>query len=147
MPTGRSTPRDPASRTSGKVLLIDDDPALLWLMGQAFEAAGYKTMSAENGRKGLSLLDAYKPDLVVTDIVMPEMEGIGAILQIRRKASPPKIIAISGVGPGGRRNYLSWAKHLGADAVLAKPFRMSQIVALSDRLIDNNSNHLEGRGS
>jgi|SRR5258706_15021399 OmpR family response regulator RpaB len=147
MPTGRRTPQDPASRASGKVLLIDDDPALLWLMGQAFEAAGYKTMSAENGRQGLRLLDAYQPDLVVTDIVMPEMEGIGAIMQIRRKASPPKIIAISGAGTGGRRNYLSWAKHLGADAVLAKPFRMSQIVALSDRLIDHNSNHLEGQGS
>jgi CheY-like chemotaxis protein len=78
---------------------------------------------------------------------MPEMEGIGAIMQIRRKASPPKIIAISGAGPSGRRNYLSWAKHLGADAVLAKPFRMSQIVALSDRLIDNNSNHLVGQGN
>nr|MEA2797594.1 two-component system, response regulator, stage 0 sporulation protein [Phenylobacterium sp.] len=147
MPTGRRTPQDPAGHASGKVLLIDDDPALLWLMGQAFQAAGYKTLSAENGRQGLRLLDAYKPDLVVTDIVMPEMEGIGAIMQIRRKASPPKIIAISGAGPGGRRNYLSWAKHLGADAVLAKPFRMSQIVALSDRLIDNNSNHLEEQGS
>ena len=46
---------------------------------------------------------------------------------------PPKIIAISGAGPGGRRNYLKWAKHLGADEVLAKPFRMSQIVALSNQ--------------
>jgi DNA-binding response OmpR family regulator len=147
MLTGRRTPQDPASHAGGKVLLIDDDPALLWLMGQAFQAAGYKTLCAENGRQGLRLLDAYKPDLVVTDIVMPEMEGIGAIMQIRRKASPPKIIAISGAGPGGRRNYLSWAKHLGADAVLAKPFRMSQIVALSDRLIENDSNHLEGQGS
>lgn len=147
MPTGRRTPQDSAGHAGGKVLLIDDDPALLWLMGQAFQAAGYKTLSAENGRQGLRLLDAYKPDVVVTDIVMPEMEGIGAIMQIRRKVSPPKIIAISGAGPGGRRNYLSWAKHLGADAVLAKPFRMSQIVALSDRLIDNNSNHLEEQGS
>ena len=147
MPTGRRTPQDPAGHAGGKVLLIDDDPALLWLMGQAFQAAGYQTLSAENGRQGLRLLDAYEPDLVVTDIVMPEMEGIGAIMQIRRKASPPKIIAISGAGPGGRRNYLSWAKHLGADAVLAKPFRMSQIVALSDRLIDNNSNNLDGHGS
>ncbi|WP_372786202.1 response regulator [Phenylobacterium sp.] len=147
MPTPRRATQDLDGRTCGKVLLIDDDPALLWLMGQAFEAAGYTTLSAENGRKGLRLLDAYNPDLVVTDIVMPEMEGIGAIMQIRRKASPPKIIAISGAGPGGRQNYLSWAKHLGADAVLAKPFRMSQIVALSDRLIDHNSNHSKGRES
>jgi CheY-like chemotaxis protein len=78
---------------------------------------------------------------------MPEMEGIGAILQMRRKPQPPKIIAISGAGPGGRREYLSWAKHLGADEVLAKPFRMSQILAVAHRLVDNKFNHLAGHGS
>jgi DNA-binding response OmpR family regulator len=135
------------SRTSGKVLLIDDDVALLGLMAQAFVAAGYTTRTAENGRQGLRLLDDYKPDLVVTDIVMPEMEGIGAILQMRRKPFPPRIIAISGAARGGRGDYLSWAKHLGADEVLAKPFRMSQIVALSDRVIHNNSRYLTGQGS
>jgi DNA-binding response OmpR family regulator len=143
----RLFPQDHEGRSHGKVLLIDDDPALLGLMAHAFAAAGYATFTAENGRKGLALVDAYKPDLVVTDIVMPEMEGIGAILQIRRKPRPPKIIAISGAGPGGRRDYLKWAKHLGADEVLAKPFRMSQIVAVANRLIDNKINHLTGHGS
>ena|SRR6266481_617408 len=147
MPSLRSVPQDLASRTCGKVLLIEDDPALLGLMAHAFTAAGYVTLTAENGRKGLNLVDSYKPDLVVTDIVMPEMEGIGAILQIRRKPSPPKIIAISGAGPCGRRDYLSWAKHLGADEVLAKPFRMSQILALSNRMICKKHNHLTGNGS
>jgi DNA-binding response OmpR family regulator len=146
MPKSRHIPPS-ADGSAGRVLLIDDDPALLWLMGQAFAAAGYTIKSAENGRKGLGLIDAYQPDLVVTDIVMPEMEGIAAILEIRRKPRPPKIIAISGAGPGGRRNYLKWAKHLGADEVLAKPFRMSQIVALSNRLIDNHSNDLGKQGS
>lgn len=126
----------------GKVLLIDDDPALLALMAQAFSLAGYATLTAENGRKGLSLIDSYQPDLVVTDIVMPEMEGIGAILQIKRRARPPKIIAISGAGPGGRRDYLSWARHLGADEVLAKPFRTSQLLAICDRLMARKSKHL-----
>ena len=143
----RLVSQDPEGRTRGRVLLIDDDLALLGLMADAFTAAGYTTRTADNGRKGLLALDAYEPDLVVTDIVMPEMEGIGAILQIRRKPRPPKIIAISGAGPGGRRDYLSWAKHLGADEVLAKPFRMSQMMALAGRLIDNKSNHLTGRGS
>jgi DNA-binding response OmpR family regulator len=143
----RLVSQDPESRTRGRVLLIDDDLALLGLMADAFTAAGYTTRTADNGRKGLMALETYEPDLVVTDIVMPEMEGIGAILQIRRKPRPPKIIAISGAGPGGRRDYLSWAKHLGADEVLAKPFRMSQMMALAGRLIDNKSNHLKGHGS
>ncbi|HXA39433.1 MAG TPA: response regulator [Phenylobacterium sp.] len=147
MPALRLVPQDADCRTSGRVLLIDDDQALLGLMAQAFAAAGYITRTAENGRKGLLALDSYRPDLVVTDIVMPEMEGIGAILQIKRRPRPPKIIAISGAGPGGRRDYLSWAKHLGADEVLAKPFRMSQILALAGRLLVNNSNHLAGHGS
>jgi DNA-binding response OmpR family regulator len=147
MPIRRPLSQDLESRSCGKVLLIDDDLALLALMAHAFSAAGYTTLTAENGRKGLRLLDAYKPDLVVSDFVMPEMEGIGAILQMRRKPQPPKIIAISGAGPGGRRDYLSWAKHLGADEVLAKPFRMSQIVALSNRMIYRKSNHLTGHGS
>jgi DNA-binding response OmpR family regulator len=142
----RLVSQDLESRSRGKVLLIDDDLALLGLMAHAFTAAGYTTLTAENGRKGLLVLDTYQPDLVVTDIVMPEMEGIGAILQIKREPNPPKIIAISGAGPGGRRDYLSWAKHLGADEVLAKPFRMAQILALASRLL-NNSNHLTGRGS
>jgi DNA-binding response OmpR family regulator len=144
MPALRLVPQDPDRRPGGRVLLIDDDAALLGLMAQAFTAAGYMTRTAENGRKGLLALDSYKPDLVVTDIVMPEMEGIGAILQIKRRPRPPKIIAISGAGPGGRRDYLSWAKHLGADEVLAKPFRMAQLLTLASRLLVNNSNHVAG---
>jgi DNA-binding response OmpR family regulator len=148
MPALRLVQPETASRASvGRVLLIDDDASLLGLMAHAFGAAGYTVHTAENGRKGLLAVDTFKPDLVVTDIVMPEMEGIGAILQIKRKPKPPKIIAISGAGPGGRRDYLSWAKHLGADEVLAKPFRMSQILTLAGRLIDNHSNHLMKRGS
>ncbi|HZZ34012.1 MAG TPA: response regulator [Phenylobacterium sp.] len=147
MPALRLVPQDQSRRPGGKVLLIDDDAALLGLMAHAFTAAGYMTHTAENGRKGLFALDRYKPDLVVTDIVMPEIEGIGAILQIKRRPRPPKIIAISGAGPGGRRDYLSWARHLGADEVLAKPFRTSQLLALADRLLVNKSNHLAGHGS
>ena len=120
-----------------KVLLIDDDPVLLDLMTAAFRMAGYQTESAENGRKGLELLDGYSPDLVITDIVMPEMEGIGAIMAIKRKPRPPKVIAISGVGRLRYGDYLTWASHLGADEVLAKPFKMSDIVNLAQRVIAN----------
>ena len=147
MPALRLVQPETESRNRGRVLLIDDDAALLGLMAQAFAAAGYLTHTAENGRKGLLALETCRPDLVVTDIVMPEMEGIGAILQIKRRPHPPKIIAISGAGPGGRRDYLSWAKHLGADEVLAKPFRMSQMLALADRVLANKFNHLAGQGS
>ena len=141
MPALRLVQPETESRTCGRVLLVDDDAALLGLMAQAFTKAGYVTLTANNGRKGLDLVDTYQPDLVVTDIVMPEMEGIGAILQIKRKPEPPLIIAISGAGPGGRRDYLSWARHLGADEVLAKPFRTSELLAITDRLMTKTSKH------
>ena len=116
-------------------------------MARAFVSAGYTIRTAENGRKALELLKTYQPALVVTDIVMPDMEGIGAILRIKEMAQPPKVIAMSGAGFGGRRNYLNWAKHLGADEVLAKPFCLDEMLGLAGRLITNNSNHLMSTGS
>jgi DNA-binding response OmpR family regulator len=119
----------------GKVLIIDDDPALLRLMAMAFQAAGFGVVSADNGRKGVRMASAHRPDLVVTDIVMPDIEGIGAIRAIKQGARPPKVIAISGAGRSRGADYLSWAKHLGADEVLAKPFRMAELMKISKSVI------------
>ncbi len=120
---------------AGRVLIIDDDEALLRLMSMAFAGAGYTTASADNGRKGIRMAGALRPDLVITDIVMPDIEGIGAIRALKGSPRPPKIIAISGAGRGRGRDYLSWARHLGADEVLAKPFRMSELLAVSKSVI------------
>ena len=119
----------------GKVLIIDDDPALLRLMSMAFQQAGFGVVAADNGRKGIRMASAHRPDLVVTDIVMPDIEGIGAIRAIKQGARPPKVIAISGAGRARGADYLSWAKHLGADEVLAKPFRMSELMKISQSVI------------
>ncbi|MEW5684041.1 MAG: response regulator [Pseudomonadota bacterium] len=119
----------------GKVLIIDDDPALLRLMSMAFQAAGYGVVAADNGRKGVRMASAHRPDLVVTDIVMPDVEGIGAIRAIKQGARPPKVIAISGAGRSRGADYLSWARHLGADEVLAKPFRMAELMKISTSVI------------
>jgi DNA-binding response OmpR family regulator len=132
------------ARGPGKVLLIDDDPALLRLMAMAFHAAGFTVVAAENGRKGIRMAGTQKPDLVVTDIVMPDIEGIGAIRAIKGCARPPKVIAISGAGRGRGSDYLSWARHLGADEVLAKPFRMSELLKISHSVISSNVNTLRG---
>src|SRR5581483_12246458 len=71
---------------SRKVLLVEDDPDLLNLLTAAFVREGFETYCARNGRIGVELLKTLKPDLMVTDIVMPEMEGIAAILEARRAA-------------------------------------------------------------
>jgi two-component system KDP operon response regulator KdpE len=121
----------------GKVLIIDDDAALRRLMSMAFESEGYATVLADNGRAGLQLASTHNPDLVVTDIVMPDMEGIGAIRAIKQTARPPRVIAISGAGRSRGADYLAWARHLGADEVLAKPFRMSDLLRISKTVIAN----------
>lgn len=124
-----------------KVLIIDDDAALLRLMSMAFKAAGYQTVAADNGRAGIVMAGAHRPDLVVTDIVMPDVEGIGCIRAIKQGARPPKVIAISGAGRARGADYLSWARHLGADDVLAKPFRMSELMKMSNSVIANSLIH------
>ena len=125
----------------GKVLIIDDDAALRQLMSMAFQAAGFQTADADNGRAGIYMAGAYKPDLVVTDIVMPDIEGIGAIRAIKQGLRPPKVIAISGAGRTRGADYLSWALHLGADEVLAKPFRMSELMKISKSVIARPNAH------
>ena len=124
-----------ADQVGGKVLIIDDDVALLRLMSMAFQRAGFTTVAADNGRAGIRMAGAHRPDLVVTDIVMPDVEGIGAIRAIKGGARPPKVIAISGAGRGRGTDYLTWARHLGADEVLAKPFRMSELLKISQSVI------------
>jgi DNA-binding response OmpR family regulator len=119
-----------------RVLVMDDDAALLRLMSLAFEAEGFQALCADNGRRGVRMAAAHDPHLVVTDIVMPDIEGIGAIREIKRAGGAgPKVIAISGAGRGRGADYLNWAKRLGADAVLAKPFRMSELMQLSRALV------------
>jgi CheY-like chemotaxis protein len=129
----------PAERTAtarpARVLLVEDDPGLLSLLTAAFKREGYQTYTAANGRQGVALLRSVRPDLMVTDIVMPEMEGIGTILEARRCSPETRVIAISGGGQyGSRSNFLQWASELGADEVLSKPFRMSSLV-LAARLV------------
>jgi DNA-binding response OmpR family regulator len=119
-----------------KILVIDDDPRILQLMELSLGRQGFAVSGAENGRVGLRLFAAVQHDLVITDILMPDMEGIETILALKAKTSPPKIIAISGGGRLVGREFLKWAKHLGADEILPKPFRMSALVALVRQMLD-----------
>jgi CheY-like chemotaxis protein len=114
------------------VLVVEDDPELLRLMTAAFARAGFKAYSARNGRLGLQLLRALEPDLMVTDIVMPEKEGIATIIEAKQAAPNTGVIAISGGGQYGRTgDFLQWAEELGADEVMAKPFPMPQLLTVA----------------
>jgi CheY-like chemotaxis protein len=133
------TPQAGEGRTR-TVLVVEDDPDLLGLITAAFARAGFRAYSARNGRLGVQLLRALQPDLMVTDIVMPEKEGIAVIIEARREAPATALIAISGGGAYGRTgNFLQWAEELGADEVMAKPFAMSQLIAAARVVLDRRS--------
>ena len=117
------------------VLVIDDDPRICALIAMGFERRGYTVFEASNGRAGLQIFHDEHPDLVITDILMPEMEGIATIMEMKKSGRhTPKIIAISGGGRLVGREFLKWARHLGADEVMAKPFRVSALITLAQAL-------------
>jgi CheY-like chemotaxis protein len=122
------------------VLVVEDDPDLLRLITGAFARAGFKAYSARNGRLALQLLRALEPDLMVTDIVMPEKEGIATIIEAKQAAPNTSVIAISGGGQYGRTgNFLQWAEELGADQVMAKPFPMSALLSAARAVLDRKA--------
>jgi two-component system response regulator (stage 0 sporulation protein F) len=109
------------------ILIIDDDDLICVLLRSALEAAGYEVMEAANGREGLEL-NRYRPkDLVITDIVMPEMNGLDMLLELTREFLHTKVVAISGVG--GEMNVLDVAKLLGARQIFQKPVSLPHLLA------------------
>jgi DNA-binding response OmpR family regulator len=111
-----------------RILVIDDEAELRRIIRIALEQAGHEVIEARNGDDGLRQHDDAAADLIITDIMMPETDGIETIIALRRHNPCIKIIAISGGGRVGDTNFLTLAAKLGADQVLAKPFRREQLL-------------------
>lgn len=105
-----------------RIIVIDDEEDLRALLQQALERAGYDVVLAANGAAGLALHRAHSADLVITDIFMPDKEGIETIRELKQEFPKLRIIAMSGRGNLGKLDYLSMASELGALSVLQKPF-------------------------
>src|SRR5579863_2431484 len=120
-------------------LIIDDDQEVLATIAELVRALGFKVLTAEDGLRGVEVFRRSEPDVVLIDIVMPEQDGIGAILQMRSHRPDAKIIAMSGKFGDGHAGYLAMAKKLGANAVLAKPFGFEELArAMCAVLQDEN---------
>ncbi|HEX2975083.1 MAG TPA: response regulator [Bacteroidales bacterium] len=104
-----------------KILVFDDEPSILLMLKKLLERAGHEVEVALNGKEGMALFEKNKPDLLITDIIMPEKEGLETIFELRRRYPELKIIAISGGGRIGPDGYLPGAKLLGANAAFTKP--------------------------
>lgn len=117
------------------ILVIDDDPVYTALLARELEQIGHLVSTAANGREALYRLTEMRFDLVITDILMPEMDGIEFI---RRAPVGPRapILAISGYGSDRSINFLKVARLLGADASLRKPFSAGELHATVSALLD-----------
>lgn len=112
-----------------RILVIDDDALVLESVKIALEFNGHGVVTAHDGVDGMKLVHAETFDLVITDLIMPRMDGMETLLEIKRSPSAPKVMVISGGGRVSSGHYLETADALGADDVLAKPFSTSELMA------------------
>jgi CheY-like chemotaxis protein len=117
------------------ILVIDDDEAMRRLILRVLGAGGHVLLEAENGQQGLKLLEEQRPDLIITDILMPRKEGIETIREVAGLSPGTKIIAISGGGGSDNLMFLDMARTFGAHAALAKPFRAEELIETVARLL------------
>jgi len=118
-----------------KILIIDDEPYILLMLKKMLERAGYEVDLASNGREGMTVFEKDSADLVITDIIMPDKEGLELILEMKKQRPELKIIAMSGGGRISPESYLECARHFGAEKVFQKPFRQKEIVSAVKELL------------
>jgi CheY-like chemotaxis protein len=116
------------------VLVIDDDDEMRDFVLNLLRRRNYSASGVQNGEKGVASLTGQSFDLIITDIVMPDMEGLETIRRIREISPDIPIIAMSG-GGDSRRDYLRFAEKLGASAVLAKPFDPTDLLNMAAQLL------------
>ena len=111
-----------------RILVIDDDPVVRGMLAEMLRREGYDVDEAEDGRAGMRRFREQPATLVITDVVMPEQEGLETLMQLRQASPAVKVIAISGGGRVGPESYLNSARTLGANAILAKPFGREELL-------------------
>jgi DNA-binding response OmpR family regulator len=120
-----------------RILVIDDDDQMRTLLRQVMEWAGYEVVEAGDGREGMQKQRKQPADLVITDLIMPEQEGLETITSLKKEYPEIKIIAISGGGRIGPEAYLPAAQELGADKVFSKPFDVRELAETVKDLLDH----------
>ena len=111
-----------------QILIIDDDTQFRLMLRRILEKEGYEVFEAADGKQGLTCFRNTQTDLVITDIIMPEKEGVETIVALRKEYPSVKIIAISGGGRNAPGDYLTLAKKLGAHVTMEKPLNRNYLL-------------------
>jgi CheY-like chemotaxis protein len=118
------------------VLIVEDDKELREMLKLSLLRRNFTVLEAENGKAAITHFKPLITDLVVTDLIMPEEDGLKVVIKIRELKPSIKIIAISGGGKVGPGSYLNLAKALGADAIYSKPFSINDLITKIEQLLD-----------
>lgn len=118
------------------VLIVEDDNELREMIGISLMRRKYTVMEAANGKEAIIHFKPSITDLVVTDLIMPEEDGLKVIMKLRELKPSIKVIAISGGGKAGPGSYLNLARALGADAVYSKPFSINDLIDRIESLLN-----------
>ncbi|MBU1702010.1 MAG: response regulator [Candidatus Eisenbacteria bacterium] len=118
-----------------RLLVVDDDERIRIMLRMTLEEAGYDVEEAPNGVVALQIQEENPVDLVITDIIMPEKEGIETIMDLHRRWSKLPIIAISGGGRDTPQRYLGIAKGIGAARIFPKPILRDELLEAITELL------------
>jgi DNA-binding NtrC family response regulator len=126
-------PASASDTSKGRILVVDDEEQLRQLFRTVLSLAGYTVLEADDGKLAMDCVEREPLDLIITDLVMPERDGIEIIRGIHSKHPQLKIIAISGAFDG---NFLKVAKAMGAYAVLMKPISIENLLSVVRRALE-----------
>ena len=111
------------------ILIVDDEEQMRLALRRMLEREGYSVREAENGDKAIRIHKEKQADLIITDIIMPDKEGLGTIVEIKSEFPDTKIFAMSGGGKNSPEQYLRMANGLGVDKIFVKPFNREDILS------------------
>ncbi|OFY65132.1 MAG: hypothetical protein A2V64_04450 [Bacteroidetes bacterium RBG_13_43_22] len=117
------------------ILIVEDENDLREMLKVSLTRRKFTVLEAENGKDAIIHFKPAVTDLVITDLIMPEEDGLKVIMRLRELKPSIKIIAISGGGKAGPASYLNLAKALGADAVYSKPFSVNEMIMKIEELL------------
>jgi DNA-binding response OmpR family regulator len=126
------------------ILLVEDDNELREMLRISLIRRKFTVIEAVNGRDAISHFKPSLTDLVITDLIMPEEDGLKVIMKLREMKPGLRIIAMSGGGKAGPGNYLTMAKVLGADAVFSKPFSVNDLIVKIEELTRSGEDNPQG---
>lgn len=121
------------------ILIIDDEKMMREVLRDTLEGAGYRVLEADDGVQGVELFCRHCPDLVITDILMPNKGGLHVIAEVRKLHPGAKIVAMSGGGRDGKLNFLSTARTFPGVMTLNKPCPRKELLAAVGQLLDFES--------